>query len=409
MGTPKHPMFLLGKTYKDADSKPDQATIQRPHARALRTWWHARKGPASNSDSAAFREVSNSSRVLHNSEPPIVSAMHDQHKQPSKLPELAANGESSASSLPSSSTSFSSTTSVPEPNIPFQQSASMPSHGNASQSALQRDSQLPSDVSQIPTALSTDPIGSRRTVFSPLAQNAAANKHQTRPQNIMPGPQRQTHTAPDQAPAASAIDLEAQNSLPMQQNHADTAQDAAASTTSDSLDTESDWAGIEPSDVAAERARVDALWTKRQSPTEGIVTGSSSQPAILLHNLRKVSISVYKISSYARSGDIKEILLCVVICLPVCLAVWIFQRFSKGSLEISLFPSLFYVILSQLPPSCMHTAAVTGCCLCVSFVLKLRLDARHSGRCCLCPCQEAPTQCFFCTSCILRTSTGASH
>ncbi|DBA88861.1 TPA: hypothetical protein ACH3X2_000106 [Trebouxia sp. C0005] len=285
IGTPKHPMFLLGRTYKDADSKPDQATVQRPHARAMRTWWLARKGPASNSDNAAPREVSNSSRVLHNSELPNVSAMHDQHKQPSQLPEHAASGESSASSLPSSSTSFSSTSSVPETNVPFQQSASMPSHENASQIAVQRDSQLPSDNSQIFTASSTGPMKSRHTGFAPLAQNAAVNKRQVRPQNIIPGPQRHTNTAPSQALAASAIDLEAQNSLPMQQTHADAAQDAAASTRSDS---ESDWAGDEPSDVAAERARVGALWNNRQSPSEGDVTGSSSQPAILLHNLRKV-------------------------------------------------------------------------------------------------------------------------
>ena len=220
MGTPKHPLFLLGKTYKDADSKPEQATVQRPHARALRTWWLARKGPASNSDSAAPRDVSNSSRVLHNTELPILSAMHDQHKQPFKLLEHAANEKSSASSSPSSSASFSSTSSAPEPNIPFQQSASMPSYENVSHSALQTDNQLHRDVSQIPTASSTNPIGSQRTVFAPLACNAAANKHQTRPQNIMSGPQRQTHIAPDQAPAASAIDLEAQNSPPMQQGRA---------------------------------------------------------------------------------------------------------------------------------------------------------------------------------------------
>ena len=320
-------MFLLGRTYKDADSKPDQATVQRPHARAMRTWWLARKGPASNSDNAAPREVSNSSRVLHNSELPNVSAMHDQHKQPSQLPEHAASGESSASSLPSSSTSFSSTSSVPETNVPFQQSASMPSHENASQIAVQRDSQLPSDNSQIFTASSTGPMKSRHTGFAPLAQNAAVNKRQVRPQNIIPGPQRHTNTAPSQALAASAIDLEAQNSLPMQQTHADAAQDAAASTRSDS---ESDWAGDEPSDVAAERARVGALWNNRQSPSEGDATGSSSQPAILLHNLRKVSISVYRTPSYIRSGDIKYMLLCVVICLPICLAVQIFHRFQRN-------------------------------------------------------------------------------
>jgi len=346
MGTPKHPMFLLGKTYKDADSKSDQATVQRPHARALRTWWLARKGPASNSDSAAPREVSNSSRVLHNSEPPNVSAMHDQHKQPSKLADHAASGESSACSLPSSSTSFSSTSSVPEPNIPCQQIASMPSHENESQSALQRDSQLPSDVSQIPTALATDPIGSRRTVFPPLTPNAAANKLQTSPQNTMPRPQRQAHTAPSQAPAASAIDLEAQNSLPMQQGHADTAPGAANSTISDALDSESDWAGDEPSDVAAERARVDALWTKRQSPTEGVGTGSSSQPAILLHNLRKVGISVHRVCiSHSRSGD-------MVMCCdvpPNLLGCLDFSEVSKGVLEEDLCHSLFYVVLSHLP------------------------------------------------------------
>ncbi|DBA85809.1 TPA: hypothetical protein ACH3X1_005361 [Trebouxia sp. C0004] len=289
MGTPKHPLFLLGKTYKDADSKSDQGTLQRPHARALRTWWLARKGPASKSANAAHREVSNLSRVARNSELPSLSAMHDQHKQPSKVPEHAANGESQASSLPSSSTSSSSTSSVPETNLPCLQIASMPSHENVSHSALQRDSRLPSDMSQnAPTASSTDPLGSRRTVFTPLAKNAAANNHQTRPQNMVSGPQRQTHTAPDQAPAASAIDLEAQNSLPMQQDPADTTQDAADRTVSDSFDTESGWEGNEPSDVAAERARVDALWTTRQSPTEGNVTESSSQPAILLHNLRKV-------------------------------------------------------------------------------------------------------------------------
>lgn len=377
MGTPKHPLFLLGKTYKDADGKPDQATVQRPHARALRAWWLARKGPASNSDSAALREVSNSSRVLHNSELPIVSAMHDQHKQPFKLPHHAANGESSASSLPSSSTS-SSTSSVPEPNISFQQTASMPSHENASQPALQRDSQLQNDMSQIPTASSTDLVGSRRTAFSPSAPNAATNKHQPRLQKIMSGPQRQTHTAPSQALAASAIDLEAQNSLPMQQGHADAAQDAADSTASESLETEADWEGNEPSDVAAERAWVDALWTKRQSPTEGIVTGSFSQPAILLHNLRKVSVQVYRIcTSYVRPGDIKEILSCVVICLPICLAFWVFQRSFTDFLEEKLCPSLFYLVLSQLPASCLQAAAVKGVAYASIIVL---LDARHSGR-----------------------------
>ena len=352
MGTPKHPMFLLGKTYKDADSKPDQATVQKPHTGALRTWWLARKGPASTSDSAALREVSNSSRVLHNSELPIVPAMHDQHKQPSKSTEHAANGESSASSLPSSSTSFSSASSVPETNVPFQQTASMPSHEDASQSALQTDSQLPSDISQIPTASSRSPTRSWRTVFAFLAPNAAASKHQTRPQKITSGPQRETHNAPSQAPAASAIDLEAQNSLHMQQDHADTPQNAADSTTSDSLDMSSDWENNEPSDVAVERARVDALWTKRQSSCEGIVIGSSSQPAILLHNLRKVSISVNRIPSYVRSEDIKEILLCVVICLPICLAVCIFQRFPQVFWKTSCVPpfSMLFCL------NCLHHA-----------------------------------------------------
>ncbi len=315
MGTPKHPMFLLGKTYKDADSKSDQATVQRPHARALRTWWLV-----SNSDNAAPRELSNSSRVLHNSEPSTVSAMHEQHKQPSKLPEHAAKGESSASSLPSSSSSFSSTSSVPEPNVPFHQSAPMAPNERLSHSALQTGSQLYSDMSHnIHSASTRDPIGSRPTVFAPLAQNAAVKKHQTRFQNMMSGPQRQVHTALNQAPAASAIDLEAQNSPPMQQEPADTAQDAADSTASGSVDTESDWAGNEPPDVAAERARVDALWTERQSPTEGIVTGSSSRPAILLHNLRKVGISVHRTSHHTET--FQETFSFIVICLPVCLAV----------------------------------------------------------------------------------------
>ncbi len=358
MGTPKHPLFLLGKTYKDADSKPNQATVRRPHARAAKTWWLARKGPASNSACAALRAVSNSPRVLRNSELPVLSAMHDQHKQPSKLSEHAANGESATSSLPSSSTSFSSTSSLPEPNVLLQQSASMLSHENVSQSALQTDSQLPFDISQIPTG----PLGSRRTVFPPMAPNAAADKHQTRP-HTMSGPQRQTHTAPDQAPAASAIDLEGQNSLPMQQDPADTAQDAADSTTSDALDSESDWAGNEPLDVAAERARVDALWTRRHFPAERVVTDSSSQPAILLHNLRKVSVAVHRICiSYIRSGDIKEILSCVVICLLICLAFWVFQRSFKSFLEEQWCPFLFYIVLSQLL-CIMHTHCCINICI----------------------------------------------
>ena len=145
-----------------------------------------------------------------------------------------------------------------------------------------------------------------------------------RPQTIMSGPQRHTHTAPSQAPAASAIDLEAQNSVTVRQDPANTVQDAADSTISDAHDTESDWEGNEPSDVAAERARVDALWTTRQSSAEGIVTGSSSQPAILLHNLRKVSISVHRVPFCVRSGDIVEILSNLVICLPVCLTFSVF-------------------------------------------------------------------------------------
>ena len=77
---------------------------------------------------------------------------------------------------------------------------------------------------------------------------------------------------------------------------------------------------------------------------------------------------------------------------PNLLGCLCFSEVSTGLLEDKLCPSLFYAVLSQLPASCMHTAAVAYASI---FVLRLWLDARHCGRCCLCPCQEAPPQCFF--------------
>ncbi len=264
MGTPKHPLFLLGKTYSDADHEPDQATTAK-HTGPLRRWWAVRKGHTCPTASAAARYPAISDRVLPNVEQPVQPGMQNEQilaKSPGE--DVSSLAASSVSSLPSSS--FSSVLSV------------MQQHSNT-------HTYLGQSLSQGGTVQHPMLQSGADVQFKPMAAHIPDQDTALHHVSSWPATHAQTAHA-----LRSDLDLEAQRptegvTAAVLTHVLPDSQDAAT------VDAEPDQASAEPEDVATERARVEALWAARQCQTSGNETSVASPapgPAILLHNLRKV-------------------------------------------------------------------------------------------------------------------------
>ena len=268
LGTPKHPLFLLGKKYGDAGSKPSRPEPSRVCIGSL-TRLFAKKTAARESVAAA----------------PAASrdaAMHDQQTQPVESRQTMSG-------------------------LPLHQAAAL---------AGLSHSRHASDVG--PSRNPVAAVASLSTMASRSMQQAKSAHCKTWISRLSCGASGPyLHAAnPGADPAAphmpsaagSATDLEAQNdvigSSALQNNPVSIAaahRDAIIG--SDSRNSEECCDGHnEPPDVAAERAKADRLWAERDhegghcrvslgGSSDGQEIGSNpTGPAILLHNLRKVCI-----------------------------------------------------------------------------------------------------------------------
>lgn len=226
--------------------------------------------------------------------------MQDQQKQLPAVPECATrHGESIHSSLPSSSFSSASSNAAPTAHAQshHDQHAATLQAGPVCQSSLQNQNNHQDDhdltiKAKIAASRHADMLervgrGSRSQAngTAPTASTSESQPTAFRPPTF-------TQTVPQPQPGASAADLEAQDWAPLNPRTADGAQTAARTADSGSLNAECSHADSEPEDVAAERASVNALWAARESHAQGSDLERDSQPAILLHNLRKVGNSV---------------------------------------------------------------------------------------------------------------------
>ena len=259
MGTPKHPLFLLGKKYSDADVKPKQATAFQPHAGSPRSRWGARKGFTERTLTSAHRDPANSDRVSTNLQS-NESAMQNQPSHANGLPgDLSSTMTSSVSSLPSSS--FSSCSS-------------------GKSSSVSHDLGSPDRVPPLP-ALQPDVITNHN---HPISSNHVGLAHNTRPASKL---QTDTHEPFNALPSRAALDLEAQTLHPGAIATPAKAENTGPGTGSD----DPDQASSEAADVAAEHARVEQLWAKRADQDDREDTVIPPGPAILLRNLRKVCLT----------------------------------------------------------------------------------------------------------------------
>ena len=263
MGTPKHPLFLLGKKYRDEDSKPNQATAGRLHTRAVRF---------AGRDSAPL-----SADAASNSHRHVATAQHVQQR-PAALSQMLTRLQQAVQSALRFPSSFLHVT----------------PHRSCNRAQSQGSLSIPSSVGSPSAALPSEAQAS-------MQQNSDAQiPNQT---NSLGCTARLLHSAnPSADPASShtsacldsAVDLEAQNGQHLSPGLRETfARTSAARSIfeqqQDSLtgdlhdDTDS-----EPADVAAERAIADRLWAERSGQNSETADADSSGPAILLHNLRKV-------------------------------------------------------------------------------------------------------------------------
>ena len=275
MGTPKHPLFLLGKKYSDGDSKADQARAARARIGALGRWYAGRGGVRSSAGAASHsdRHAANLQAVLHRPVGP--SQMLTRLQTAAQSAHLhfifrflhGSPRHYCARAQPHGNLSV--------PNAVGDSSAILASDAQA---AMQHnsDAQEPKQTSRLGSSTAR-PLPAANSSADPAASH--------------------TFTGPD-----SAIDLEAQNGQDLTPDlRASLARTSTARSDleeqQDSLTNDScDGVDSEPTDVAAERATADRLWAERSG-----LNGDAdfSGPAILLHNLRKVRSvldSMYKAS-----------------------------------------------------------------------------------------------------------------
>ena len=280
LGTPKHPLFLFGKKYKDADRKPPQAAAARSGIGSLQSWCKSRK--AARQPSLAAMQPARDSASMQN----------PQHSL-SMVPQSA----SYSPSFTSCASSLHQSTHAEQ--FSFQSAVSngrSAAHAPANtQASMQSGADLPEGPSW---------AGGR-------------HRHRTPMPLSMAGPLLAPPTAkPFAYPAASvnssfsaesAIDLEAQNRSRLASHAPDSPADVTAAASDLGLQhigngSECGAVTEEPADVAAERAKANRLWAARlghsaRSATADRHDGESAQPdgpAILLHNLRKVCKAVHR-------------------------------------------------------------------------------------------------------------------
>lgn len=224
--------------------------------------------------------------------------MQDQQKQSPAVPECAARlRESSHSSLPSSSFSSASSDVAPTAHAHglHDQHAATQQAGPVCQSSLlgnhqdDHDLTINANIASSRHADMLQRIGrdpwSQANGTAPTAFTSDSQPTAVRPPTV-------TQTLPQPQPVTPAADLEAQDWAPLNPRTAANPQAAARTADSGSVNAECSHADSEPEDVAAERASVNALWAARGSQAQGSDQERDLQPAILLHNLRKVGSSV---------------------------------------------------------------------------------------------------------------------
>lgn len=271
LGTPRHPLFLLGMKYSNADKPPSPATAAKPGIGSLRSWY-AGKQAASRVDVAAVQSGRHSTEGCAPQQSLSMVPQHPAH--PPSAPSSPYASSLRHRMTPGQQLSTQAAVSVGSATTyapPSTHAASMQLNGNMSG---------PSWVRSHPSHPSTT---------APLQPAAHAEASATR-----------THTSASSA--QPAIDLEAQNGLHCTRHPTNTPQNSPADMVTvvpDGLDgcdsgydsgcgngEEGGDAADEPADVAAERARTDRLWAARGMHDGGVT--AMSGPAILLHNLRKV-------------------------------------------------------------------------------------------------------------------------
>lgn len=273
LGTPKHPLFLFGKKYSDADRKPPQVAAARSRIGSLRSWYVGRKA-ARQPFIAAVQPARDSA-----------SMQNPQHSL-SMVPQSASSSPSS----PSCASSLHHSTSAEQSSF-----KSAVSNGNSAAHATAN-----TEASMQSGADLSDPswAGRQQPHLVPMPLSMAGP---------LPTADPHAYTVTSSCSAESAIDLEAQNGSRFA-SHApiSTADVTAAATNQGSRyngsGSECSDEAEEPADVAFERAKADRLWAARDGHSEGNTSGDRHSgefagpagPAILLHNLRKVCKAAHR-------------------------------------------------------------------------------------------------------------------
>ena len=280
LGTPKHPLFLLGKKYRDADRNPPQAAAAKSRIVSLQSWFQSKKAARQPSiaavqpprDSANMQNSQQHLRMLPqsaSSSPSFTSGPSSLHDRPPaeqlSLQPAVSNGRSAAQASANTKASMQSGAELPDPKW------------------ASRQHPYPTPT---PLSMAGPPLG--LPIADPHADPAASAHFSS-------------------SLAESAIDLEAQDGSCLASHAPNSIADmrAAASALGPQHignGSECGDATEEPADVAAERAKADRLWaaTDAHSGASAIGDGSGlgfaspSGPAILLHNLRKVCKAAHR-------------------------------------------------------------------------------------------------------------------
>lgn len=277
LGTPKHPLFLFGKKYSDADRQSPQATAARARIGSLRSWY-ARRLAASRADTAAVPSHRHS-RVMQN--PRQILDMVPQHPA----------GPQPALPVPSSA-SFSCASPLRQRMTHGQQVSTQAavSAGSATHAPGNTTTSMQLNADVLNPSWTGRPHPTHPSTARPLpgtnADADAATAHTSAcppEQAIDLEAQNCPHFTPQSSPAnvATAVSDVGHGSNAHGQGY-DSGYDSGYSTGHGSGGDAAD----EPADVAAERAKADRLWAAGAMHIAGATAVAG--PAILLHNLRKV-------------------------------------------------------------------------------------------------------------------------
>lgn len=280
LGTPKHPLFLFGKKYRNADRNPPQAAAAKSHSVSLQSWYQSRKAARQPSiaavqpprDSANMQKSQQRLRMLPQSascSPSFTASPSSLHDRPPaeelSLQPAVSNGKSAAQASANTKASMQSGAEVTDPKWGSRQHPY---------------------PTRTPLSMAGPPLG--LPIADPHADPAASAHFSS-------------------SLAESAVDLEAQDGscLASHAPNSTAGMRAAASALGPQhIGNGSECGGAtdEPADVAAERAKADRLWAATDAHSGGSTYGdrnsgefaSPSGPAILLHKLRKVCKAAHR-------------------------------------------------------------------------------------------------------------------